>query len=332
MKKATSSKKNKKSNIDVKITVKNNDTLPDETFLKYNSMQVARLKEYLRRNKQILTGKKQELIERCVEFEKNGALPICPTCGKGKLRLMEDKKRVQCKGYYDEDCGLFISCNYIDDLACVERLPWKSPEDEIESEEDEIKQNQSSNSSQSDKDVIISFVETFSNEDVKNLKELSSKIVEYCKSESVNIKLPDIDSRARQMIGSMIMQNKTSDKIDYKGMMSSIIKDIGFREKPKASTESKANVIQNNGIALMLDEMAKYTSKVGGNPFKIRGLKKAAIAVRSLNFEIESGIALSKGKTKVAGIGKSTGGLIEEYLNNDGVVQKLLELKSEVGE
>ena len=62
----------------------------ENLILKYQGMTVPRLKEYLRRNKQFLGGKKEDLVSRCIDGERNGALPICLTCGKGQLRLVTE--------------------------------------------------------------------------------------------------------------------------------------------------------------------------------------------------------------------------------------------------
>ena len=54
-----------------------------ELFSKYSVMTIAELKRHLRANAQMLTGKKAELVDRCVDGELRGALPKCPKCVQG---------------------------------------------------------------------------------------------------------------------------------------------------------------------------------------------------------------------------------------------------------
>lgn len=46
-------------------------------------MTLGQLKDHLRANKQIMAGKKDELVERCADGELLGALPKCPRCLQG---------------------------------------------------------------------------------------------------------------------------------------------------------------------------------------------------------------------------------------------------------
>jgi len=60
----------------------------------------------------------------------------------------------------------------------------------------------------------------------------------------------------------------------------------------------------NDDIADMIDEIAHYLSiSPGDQYFKVLAFKKAALAVRTLDFPVVSGAALMKGASKVRGIG-----------------------------
>ena len=45
-------------------------------------MTIQILKDVLRNNRQLVGGNKTELVARCVDGERHGALPPCPTCAK----------------------------------------------------------------------------------------------------------------------------------------------------------------------------------------------------------------------------------------------------------
>lgn len=103
---------------------------------KYSSLRVTELKEYLRANGQHMTGNKPELVQKCVDGERFGAIPPCPACKVGKLRVeyMSDaawrkgEGHYSCKGYYDESVGFHVSCPY--HSVSVVRLPWRAPGEE----------------------------------------------------------------------------------------------------------------------------------------------------------------------------------------------------------
>jgi hypothetical protein len=62
----------------------------------------------LEANNQKKTGAKSELVERCIDGKLFGALPKCPKCGGGILRVTYDAKfghggkgTYTCPGYFD---------------------------------------------------------------------------------------------------------------------------------------------------------------------------------------------------------------------------------------
>ena len=298
-------------------------------------MSVSQLKDILRINKQFLSGKKQELINRCIDGERFGALPICSRCGKGRLKLSEDNSKVMCSGYYDEDCGMRIQCDLVDDVNAVERNPWNTEEDlgeQQRSSEQNLKSNKSAQGVQNSK--IIAVVNILEKNKHLNMKDLSSKILETCRDQGLQLKLSGDKSLMRQKVGSALLEHRL-DKggFDFSNVIQSLIDQLGLLKSDEPKEEKlklRANVPANEPIAEVLDEMAKLTAKVGGNQFKVRSLKKSAIALRGLDFKVTSGLELTKGKTKVPGIGKGTGATIDEYLST-GQVQHLIELREEAG-
>ena len=70
---SSASKKSKKNNPEY---------VQMEIFMKYNKMNMASLKQYLKWNRQMVGGTKDSLVERCKSGEIHGAIPPCPTCSE----------------------------------------------------------------------------------------------------------------------------------------------------------------------------------------------------------------------------------------------------------
>ena len=98
----------------------------------YASLSGDKLKVMLELNGQKKSGNKDELVERCVDGKLYGALPRCPECGSGILRVAYLSKyghagqgRFSCPGYFDDDA--FVRCGY--SATQVERAPWQEVTD-----------------------------------------------------------------------------------------------------------------------------------------------------------------------------------------------------------
>jgi len=98
----------------------------------YSKLSNDKLKAMLELNGQKKSGNKEELVERCVDGRLFGALPRCPDCGGGVLRVAYAQKyghsgqgRFTCPGHY-EDEG-WITCGF--KSMDAERPPWKEPSD-----------------------------------------------------------------------------------------------------------------------------------------------------------------------------------------------------------
>lgn len=88
------------------------------------------LSEELRRNNASTTGRKDYLVERVFLGRRYGALPLCPTCRRGKLRY--DSRdglvatSVKCRGYYSDKKHKKVECAFTGDLDSVAKTPWRS--------------------------------------------------------------------------------------------------------------------------------------------------------------------------------------------------------------
>jgi DNA polymerase/3'-5' exonuclease PolX len=114
------------------------------------------------------------------------------------------------------------------------------------------------------------------------------------------------------------------------GIGKSIARKINdFLAPPKkVSFELESNPVSTNEeIAWHLDVLASLEAEGHGSqdPHKIRAYRKAAEAIRDLDFEVTNGTEISQGPKKVKGIGKSIARKIDELLVN-GYIQRIRDL------
>ena len=151
--------------------------------------------------------------------------------------------------------------------------------------------------------------------------------------------IPEIESAANQRAGVFLMRNKLpaggfDGVAAYKDMAAELGTVVGHEETlaKKARSRPEAQVPENSRIADFIDELAELEAKVkeGDNyKFKVTAMKKACIAIRQATFKITTGKQISAGKQKLAGVGKSTGLLVDEFLAN-GETDRMLMLRQRV--
>jgi hypothetical protein len=83
---------------------------------------VADLKAMLRKNDQLVTGNRSELVERVIDRVTHGNLPRCPQCFLGRLRLNRDGS-MTCPGGYDDD--EYKECGFTAPAGSIERPAWQ---------------------------------------------------------------------------------------------------------------------------------------------------------------------------------------------------------------
>ena len=85
-------------------------------------MTIPELRVLLRNNDQITTGAKAKLVKRVLDCIKNGALPRCPTCGLGRLKVSK-YYGFRCPGGYDDD--EYIFCSFTAGFDEIQRPAWQ---------------------------------------------------------------------------------------------------------------------------------------------------------------------------------------------------------------
>mmetsp|Transcript_3414 Transcript_3414/g.6543 ORF Transcript_3414/g.6543 Transcript_3414/m.6543 type:complete len:458 (+) Transcript_3414:153-1526(+) len=306
----------------------------DPVVLKYKKLVISQLKEYLRFNQMLLTGTKDELVARCVDGEKYGRLKGCPACGKGLLRLSE-RGTILCKGYFDDSINMRLTCNFEKDAKDVPREKWLEPSVDAPLDEDGNQESAKENLQLNEQDEakVKDLLESLYSEDISN-RDAANKLVEVSRKMDVNV--PTDDSAARQKAGTALMSHRREEGgFDGLGAFKQLQTELGSKTKSLADKKKKlearmpANVPANTNIANALEELGELEGKAkeGANyQFKVKALKKAAIAIRNCDFEVTSGKLVSAGKQKLDGVGPGTGKKIQELLDS-GSIQRLEDLR-----
>jgi len=74
----------------------------------YNDYTNDNLKELLSKNRQIKTGTRDDLLNRCAEMKLLGGLRFCPKCKKGNLKFNNLNGDYFCEGN-SKDCKYYSS-------------------------------------------------------------------------------------------------------------------------------------------------------------------------------------------------------------------------------
>lgn len=86
----------------------------------YALKSAQELKDLCKANKQVQSGSKTDLIQRCAEGKVLGQIPVCPLCGAGKLRFDIKTGIYKCPGYTDDET--YLPCIF--SSGSVQRNTW----------------------------------------------------------------------------------------------------------------------------------------------------------------------------------------------------------------
>ena len=179
---------------------------------KQNSSTWRRIRN-LRWNKQVgLAGKKDELLERCIDGHEHGRLGACPICIDGKLKLNTEKENITCSGYYDEVNAVRNPCFYTCAISEAPRLhPWhtSSPSD---AEQEEMEVQASGAGKKKNEDVLLTLLPIVKKiewdlSSPQAIKNVNVALLSACR-ESGRVNLPNDESNAKIEIGRVLLSNK----------------------------------------------------------------------------------------------------------------------------
>mmetsp|Transcript_22549 Transcript_22549/g.31480 ORF Transcript_22549/g.31480 Transcript_22549/m.31480 type:complete len:259 (+) Transcript_22549:382-1158(+) len=140
-------------------------------------------------------------------------------------------------------------------------------------------------------------------------------------AKDLGFNLPDDPIAATEKCGIMLMGSKTDQSLfDFPKALKSLADEMQCPEKvPGAKVKPKrpapeAKVEANQKLVCCFWELGNYEFKETKD--KMRGISfhKICRAIAALEFEVINGAKIAKGKGKVAGIGKKSGEMIDEYL------------------
>jgi len=285
----------------------------------------------------MVSGKKVELLERVVDGHLRGRLSLCPTCHKGKLKLdpKSDMTRVVCPGYFDEDSQVRVACLYSIPIDAAPRAkPWFT-EEPSEEEKQEMEKQISGLAELKTDAVLESLLDRIHNDewDVKsnaNIKKMASRLVKICR-ELGTLNVPEDDGQAKMEIGKILLQNKTETK---HVVLKHLVEKLGIKPSKaevkarEATMESQCKCPANGPLYAAFSELMNLFFKEG-NSNAGASYRKVVNAIRELDFEVTADNAknLSKGKTKIAGVGKGSSDKMYEFVTT-GKIEKLEEKKA----
>ena len=131
----TSPKKKKNVDAALRRDLTEFDQSPELTA-KYAAMSTTELGQWLKANLVVRPATKAHMVARCVDGELWGAIPPCPRCHVGRLKVhyaSPDAHAGQgewtCGGTYDKDLNMYVKCYFTAKPGEVERLPWRDLHD-----------------------------------------------------------------------------------------------------------------------------------------------------------------------------------------------------------
>ena len=251
----------------------------------------------------LLSGPKGVLVARCVDGELWGALPPCPRCRVGKLRVAyahlsghRGQGDWTCRGVFDKDLGANVRCYYTAGPGVVERERWRDADDPAP--------------------------EPVAPSAAAEIRRVATALKFQLPTENI-----------LSEIGAKLMMTKHADTGEWDG--DAALAALRDAYPPMSATEAAggppARCPENSALASCLDTLVRLEKRAKGDAFKIKSYIAAAGTIRELDRVVTSGKAMAKpGPTKVAGIGKGIAAKIDEFLET-GTMERIVELEKEMG-
>ena len=167
----------------------------------------------------------------------------------------------------------------------------------------------------------------------QGLRQAASGLLAVLKGSARKLDLPEDDKKAMKKVGETVMVNKDKSAAE---VLETLVKEIGFTEqkekqaaKKMAAQTSAVTVPENAALVAAFTELSSLYFKEG-NRNAGGTYNKVVKTLSTLDFEITAANApgLSKGKTKLQGIGKSSGDKIVEFIKT-GTMAKLEEKRAD---
>jgi hypothetical protein len=293
-----------------------------ELTAKYAAMSTTELGQWLKANLVVRPATKAHMVARCVDGELWGAIPPCPRCHVGRLKVhyaSPDAHAGQgewtCGGTYDKDLNMRVKCYFTAKPGEVERLPWRDLHDPAPDP------RPAAAAADADAEFPPGFASFGNPEAAAAIKAIAVKL---------GFQLP-VENANAEIGGCLLLTKNAEGEWDGPAALASL------REKfPPMTAEEKAGgpparCPENNALCSCLDKLARLETQAKTDAFKIRAYKSAAMEIRDLDYAITSGkLAAKAGPTKVKGVGKGLGEKIDEFLET-GTMSRIAELEAQTG-
>ena len=320
---ASPKKKEKDTHPDYGIDLTEFDQSPQLTA-KYAAMSTTELGQWLKANRVVKPASKAQMVARCVDGELWGALPPCPRCHVGRLKVRYASPDAHggqgewtCGGSYDKGINVVVKCYFTAEPRELERLPWRDlhdpaplPRAPAEAAAD---------------DAAAEFPPDFASFEIH---EATTAIKDIALKHGFQLPLKH---RNPAVFGHLNATKTDEGTWDGAAALASLRKEF-----PPLTAEDKADgppalCPENSALVACLDKLASLERQAGTDTFKVGAYKSAATEIRALDYAITSGkLAANAGPTKVKGVGKGLGEKIDEFLET-GTMSRIAELEAQTG-
>lgn len=321
---------NPKSKVEgAKVDLTDVDRIRGDILASYEKKTLDELKDYLRWNRQILKGSKPVLLIKCIDGHMSGRIGKCPVCIKGKLMLSEKDEgdTVDCNGYFDTETSHRVSCSFSCKSYDAPRLKWflEKPSDE-ENEMIDAEENQGDSSAEDTASEMAKSLGVFAELDLntkEGIKYATKRYIELCRE--FNVDVPEDGSDAARAVGPLLISDRSLSTQEFCKVLCDKfgIKKTEDEEQKRLEVLSSVCKCHANGSIYSLMSELSTLYRAESNLNAANSYTKVANAVKDLDYEIhvDNVMGLSKGKTKVNGIGKASAEKIKEFLNTGSIVK-----------
>jgi hypothetical protein len=318
-------KKEKVKELDYGVDLTLADQSPELTA-KYDAMSVTELGQWLKSNRMNQGAAKKDKVARCVDGELFGALPSCPRCLVGNLKVAYEsvdahggQGKWTCGGYFDSDIKMRSKCHFSALPGEVTRLPWRDLHDPAP-------EPAKPGAGGTPKEIVLptGFESLPPKDAAAALKEIAT---------TLGYQLPMENANAE--IGSTLMMTKSEFGWDGLAALNALREIYPPLTSEEAAGGPPCLMPENDGLCACLDKLVRLETQGNGDAFKIRAYKTAAMEIRALDRVVTSGKACAKAdtkksQTKVKGVGKGLGEKIDEFLQT-GTMARITELEERSG-
>jgi hypothetical protein len=304
----------------------------------YADMQCAELRDFLRLNLQLVSGRKEELVARCEDGARRGRLLPCPACGQGTLALDAGAgagagaggPEVRCHGYWDPAIGMREQCAFAVPLAQaaargVRRGRWLVPgldDPAAPGQEPQDHAAVEAALAQLAHDAVAALLHAAA---ARNVNLPAEPAAQRAAAEAALAAVKDDEGHA----GLHVWVDRAL--VELRTRLGLISKVASAAQAPRA--HPSALVPANAVLADAIDELAVLEADAHESAnyrFKVRADHKAAASIRAAPFRITSGAQIAKGPLKLPGVGSGTAAHVDELLER-GFIERARDLKAKRG-